>query len=127
MRSVGLKPSIIGGGAILCSVKNKSLLVQKRSKNVVTHPEHYHIFGGSMDLGEDIDQTIRREIKEETEGFLVNDRFKLPDDYLFSLESSGFVQIIKLGIDVDIDISKNVPMPNEGSVVEIPLDQLRII
>ena len=68
MRSaIGKQPLILAAAGVLIVDKDRNLLLQRRSDN-----GQWGIPGGSMELGETIEQAARREALEET-GLIVND------------------------------------------------------
>ena len=58
---VGHRPLIIVGAAVLIFNEENYLLMQYRRDN-----QHWGLIGGSMEIGESLPQTARREVWEET-------------------------------------------------------------
>ncbi len=48
-----------------CHDGKGKLLLHKRSKNCRDEVGRWHVGGGSMEFGEDFEETVKREIKEE--------------------------------------------------------------
>lgn len=63
-----------GAGIILIDNQNKVLL-QHRDNNTSWYPDHWAIFGGQIEKGENPEQAAKREIKEEIGIELVDLRF----------------------------------------------------
>ena len=58
---VGHRPLIIAGAAVLIFDQRNRLLLQHRKDN-----HQWGLIGGSMEIGESLEQTARREVLEET-------------------------------------------------------------
>lgn len=58
---VGHRPLIIAGAAVLIFDKHNRLLLQHRKDN-----QQWGLIGGSMEIGESLEDTARREVYEET-------------------------------------------------------------
>lgn len=58
---VGHRPLIIAGAAVLIFNKQNGLLLQHRRDN-----RQWGLIGGSMEIGETLEETARREVIEET-------------------------------------------------------------
>ncbi|MGF1591429.1 MAG: NUDIX hydrolase [Pleurocapsa sp.] len=58
---VGHRPLIIAGAAVLILNEENCLLMQHRQDN-----QHWGLIGGSMEIGESLAETARREVLEET-------------------------------------------------------------
>lgn len=58
---VGHRPLIIAGAAVLIFNKENCLLMQHRTDN-----QQWGLIGGSMEVGESLEETARREVLEET-------------------------------------------------------------
>ena len=58
---IGHRPLIIPGAAVLIFNKENCLLMQHRQDN-----QQWGLIGGSMEIGESLEETARREVLEET-------------------------------------------------------------
>jgi 8-oxo-dGTP diphosphatase len=56
----------VGNVAVLILYDNESkILLQHRTKDAPTYPNHWAFFGGGIETGESAEQTVRRESLEE--------------------------------------------------------------
>ena len=58
---VGLRPLIVAGAAVLIFDRENRLLLQRRQDN-----KQWGLIGGSMEIGESLEETAKRETFEET-------------------------------------------------------------
>ena len=58
---IGHRPLIITGAAVLIFNQDNCLLMQHRKDN-----QQWGLIGGSMEIGESLEETARREVLEET-------------------------------------------------------------
>lgn len=58
---IGHRPLIVAGAAVLIFNQNNCLLMQHRKDN-----QQWGLIGGSMEIGESLEETARREVLEET-------------------------------------------------------------
>jgi 8-oxo-dGTP pyrophosphatase MutT (NUDIX family) len=58
---IGHRPLIIAGAAVLIFNQDNCLLMQRRKDN-----QQWGLIGGSMEIGESLEETARREVLEET-------------------------------------------------------------
>ncbi len=98
-------PAVLSASAILVCSETEELILHQRSKEVATHPDHLHIFGGAFNPDADLvsglpklGATILRELWEET-----SQQLHLPDAsprLLTKEKTSGFLQFCVLGVPV---------------------------
>lgn len=65
-REVGTKPLIMVGASVLIFNENNELLLQHRKDNAC-----WGLIGGSMELGETLEEVAIREMYEESDSFLL--------------------------------------------------------
>jgi ADP-ribose pyrophosphatase YjhB (NUDIX family) len=60
-----MKRFVFAGVPVIIQNSKKEILLGKRSKNVLTFPSTWGLPGGMINYGEKIEETAKREIKEE--------------------------------------------------------------
>jgi len=82
------------------------MLLQLRAKNATYSPNKWGFFGGRSELNETPEQTLFREIKEETGIEIQSDNTELINEYKINYDLYRYVFLIK-------DFPKNILL-NEG-------------
>lgn len=90
-KKIGNDPLILIGSNVIIQNNNDEFLLQKRNSNSWGLP------GGLMEIGESLEQTAIREVKEETN--LDIDKLKLVNtfsgkDYFFTLENKDQIYVV---------------------------------
>ena len=130
LREEGIKPQILSAGAILLCKEREELILHHR-KDVTTYPHALHIIGGAYipdgTGGCDPDRaglfsTMSRECFEETQ---INIPIRDIQAMVMAKElSTGFIQLVALGISVHPDEIDRVKGNWEGTIERVPFKDL---
>ena len=76
------KKHIVAITALIKNLNGDKFLILKRSENEIAYPSKWSFTGGKLEKGENILQTLKREIKEEV-GLDIEDYKEYLKDYTF--------------------------------------------
>jgi 8-oxo-dGTP pyrophosphatase MutT (NUDIX family) len=99
----------------LIVVDDQRYLMQLRSqKSGIFYPGHWGLFGGAVDAGEDPDQALQRELREELGVEISNARYFIEFSFDFTFCGHGQVWRRYYKISVTAQTTKNMVL-GEGS------------
>ncbi|MDR3672046.1 MAG: hypothetical protein P4L36_14460 [Holophaga sp.] len=130
LRDTGERPAILSSNAVIVCEEAGELVIQRRGHDVATFPEHLHTFGGAFipqthakGIGDrDLRTTFEREMLEESTLALTEDS-ELPM-VLAEEVPTGFIQLIRIGYNIDLKRKGRCMHTWEGRVQFIKFDNL---
>jgi len=131
LREEGGKPQIISASVVLFCKETEELIFHRRG-NVATYPNALHTFGGSyIPYGgwnpdrKGLLSTIFREVFEETQVQVNCEDIKIMA--MAKEVSTGFIQLIALGLSVSSKSVNDLQGSWEGEIVQIPFENLQSV
>lgn len=131
LREEKLKPEILSSSAVVVCGESEDLILHRRAKSIETYPECLHTLGGAYippgTGGVDSDRgglssTLPREFLEETQVSLLLDNF--PPMMMAQELTTGFIQLVFLGINISSVAAKRVQENWEGKPIRVPFKGL---